>query len=100
MSRQLWWGHRIPAYFVRVQGEERLDKNDQANNDRWVVARTEADARTAAAKKLGKPEVFPHIHLLPLWRMIVIWSLIKMLGVMISMVRVFESCDVNLINHF
>ena len=22
VSRQLWWGHRIPAYFVRIIGEE------------------------------------------------------------------------------
>ena len=21
VSRQLWWGHRIPAYFVRIIGE-------------------------------------------------------------------------------
>ena len=21
-SRQLWWGHRCPAYFVRVEGQE------------------------------------------------------------------------------
>ena len=34
VSRQLWWGHRI-------QGEVNIDKNDMANNDRWVVARSE-----------------------------------------------------------
>lgn len=56
VSRQLWWGHRIPAYFVRVQGEVRLDKNDPANSGRWIVARTEADARTAGATKLGCSE--------------------------------------------
>ena len=22
ISRQLWWGHRCPAYFVRIEGEE------------------------------------------------------------------------------
>jgi len=36
ISRQLWWGHRIPAYFATKKGET-LDKNDQANRDRWVV---------------------------------------------------------------
>jgi len=53
VSRQLWWGHRIPAYFVRNGESPPLDKNDPANNDRWVVARSEDEARAAAAKKLG-----------------------------------------------
>jgi valyl-tRNA synthetase len=22
ISRQLWWGHRCPAYFVRIEGQE------------------------------------------------------------------------------
>eukprot|EP01041_Mallomonas_annulata_P000590 gene590-1143_t len=56
ISRQLWWGHRIPAYFVRIIGEEKLDKNDQTHNNRWIVARTESEARTQAATKLGVPE--------------------------------------------
>jgi valyl-tRNA synthetase len=25
ISRQLWWGHRIPAYFVVIEGKERGD---------------------------------------------------------------------------
>ena len=37
ISRQLWWGHRIPAYFVRVQGEVKLDRNDPLNNNRWLA---------------------------------------------------------------
>ena len=53
VSRQLWWGHRIPAYFVRVIGESTLDKNDPLNSDRWFVARSIDDARVAAALKLG-----------------------------------------------
>jgi valyl-tRNA synthetase len=53
VSRQLWWGHRIPAYFVRVTGEPRLDKDDDANKARWIVARTEAEARAAAAAALS-----------------------------------------------
>ena len=27
ISRQLWWGHRIPAYFATRKGED-LDRND------------------------------------------------------------------------
>jgi valyl-tRNA synthetase len=53
VSRQLWWGHRIPAYFARRLDEEKLDKNDPANNTRWVVARTYQDALDQAAKLLN-----------------------------------------------
>jgi valyl-tRNA synthetase len=52
VSRQLWWGHRIPAYFVRLPNEAPVDKNDPLNSNRWFVARSEADARIAAALKL------------------------------------------------
>ena len=53
VSRQLWWGHRIPAYFVRIVGEEKVDKNDTANSSRWVVARSAEDALTMAAEKFA-----------------------------------------------
>ena len=53
VSRQLWWGHRIPAYFARILGEERLDKNDPAHNSRWVVARSALEALNEAAALLG-----------------------------------------------
>lgn len=33
ISRQLWWGHRIPAYFAQKKGET-LDHNDQVG--KWV----------------------------------------------------------------
>eukprot|EP00604_Paraphysomonas_vestita_P004168 CAMPEP_0174821978 /NCGR_PEP_ID=MMETSP1107-20130205/11936_1 /TAXON_ID=36770 /ORGANISM="Paraphysomonas vestita, Strain GFlagA" /LENGTH=974 /DNA_ID=CAMNT_0016039717 /DNA_START=170 /DNA_END=3095 /DNA_ORIENTATION=- len=56
ISRQLWWGHRIPAYFARTSQELSLDKNDPANNSRWVVARTEEEARTKAAQLLNVTE--------------------------------------------
>ena len=53
VSRQLWWGHRIPAYFVRIAGEDRVDKNDDMHNNRWIVARTEAEALQQAAVKFN-----------------------------------------------
>ena len=57
ISRQLWWGHRIPAYFARVKATEAgLDKNDPALNDRWIVARTPELALSKAAAKLGVSE--------------------------------------------
>jgi len=52
ISRQLWWGHRIPAYFATKVGEKGVTKSDMKFNDRWVVGRTEPEARTKAAKML------------------------------------------------
>ncbi len=53
ISRQLWWGHRIPAYFARIKGETEVEKNEPANNNRWIVARTENEAFALAAKKFN-----------------------------------------------
>ncbi|TFK27106.1 valine-tRNA ligase [Coprinopsis marcescibilis] len=52
ISRQLWWGHRCPAYFVNVEGEEQ-DRNADKN---WVVGRTYEEALERATKYAnGKP---------------------------------------------
>lgn len=47
LSRQLWWGHQAPAYFIRLEG----DANDSVDDDRWVVGRTEEEAMNRATKK-------------------------------------------------
>jgi len=47
LSRQLWWGHQIPAYFIKIEGSEA----DQADNELWVTGRTEDEARQKADKK-------------------------------------------------
>lgn len=52
VSRQLWWGHQIPAWFVTKKGETNMDKNDMSNNHRWVVARSEEDAIVRAKEIL------------------------------------------------
>ena len=52
VSRQLWWGHRIPAYLCTVKGRPRPDP---IQNESWVTGRTEAEARERAAKKFGVP---------------------------------------------
>lgn len=49
ISRQLWWGHRCPAYFVRIQGEEQ-DVND---GKYWVVGRTREQAMKRAELVAG-----------------------------------------------
>ena len=53
ISRQLWWGHRIPAYLASVKGTPPPDVND---GEAWVSGRTEAEARSKAAKKLKVAE--------------------------------------------
>ena len=57
ISRQLWWGHRIPAYFTWKSGTPKPDKNDEKNYSQWIVARSVDEVRAQAAKKLNcKPE--------------------------------------------
>lgn len=55
ISRQLWWGHRIPAYYVTFEGEapEASGVPGRPSEDmaRWVVGRSREEAAAAAAKK-------------------------------------------------
>ncbi|KAF5368392.1 hypothetical protein D9758_002352 [Tetrapyrgos nigripes] len=44
ISRQLWWGHRCPAYFVRIEGKEQ----DPTDGNNWVVGRTIEQAEERA----------------------------------------------------
>jgi valyl-tRNA synthetase len=53
ISRQLWWGHRIPAYFVLVKGHPRAQSTD---SNYWVVARTFEDAKLQAATRFHVSE--------------------------------------------
>lgn len=55
ISRQLWWGHRIPAYFVTID-DTSAKVGDEADNEFWVSGRSEAEARTNAAKRFNVPE--------------------------------------------
>ena len=45
ISRQLWWGHRIPAYFI---------KGNEDEEERFVVALSKEDALKKAQEKYGK----------------------------------------------
>ncbi|KAI9594866.1 tRNA synthetases class I-domain-containing protein [Syncephalis fuscata] len=49
ISRQLWWGHRVPAYFVRIEGEEQ-DVND---GQFWVSGRTKEEAEIKASAQFS-----------------------------------------------
>jgi valyl-tRNA synthetase len=58
VSRQLWWGHRIPAYRATVGGgggggDGGGGGGGGGGDGRWVVGRSEAEARERAAALLG-----------------------------------------------
>ena len=47
ISRQLWWGHRIPAYQIEVLGDV------QGAPDRWVAAHSWEEAQDKARRQFG-----------------------------------------------
>jgi len=55
ISRQLWWGHRIPAYYVSLDGEAAAQAGvpgrPSERVDRWVVGHTVEEATAAAEAK-------------------------------------------------
>ncbi|KAJ8954338.1 hypothetical protein NQ314_007112 [Rhamnusium bicolor] len=57
ISRQLWWGHRIPAYSVtlKCQPAKPLAPGSE-DNCRWVSGRTKEEALQKAAKKFNTSE--------------------------------------------
>uniref|UniRef100_A0A8P4G0H1 Valine--tRNA ligase n=1 Tax=Dicentrarchus labrax TaxID=13489 RepID=A0A8P4G0H1_DICLA len=52
ISRQLWWGHRIPAYFVTVN-DSSVKPGEDMDGHYWVCGRTEEEAREKAAKRFN-----------------------------------------------
>ncbi|XP_044258532.1 valine--tRNA ligase [Tribolium madens] len=50
ISRQLWWGHRIPAYYATLKSQGGKPGSDADDHSRWISGRTEAEARDKAAK--------------------------------------------------
>ena len=59
VSRQLWWGHRIPAYRVvkPVQTTSGVSGGPLSNDGPWFVARSLEEAKEQAAKSLGIPSL-------------------------------------------
>lgn len=53
VSRQLWWGHRIPVWYVFDNEDEALAAPD-GRCDRFVVARSGQEALTLARGKYGQ----------------------------------------------
>ncbi|XP_043940397.1 valine--tRNA ligase, mitochondrial [Protopterus annectens] len=60
ISRQLWWGHQIPAYKVSFPGSEDIEKSDSGSL--WIVGRTQAEARSRAAETLKRREEELTLH--------------------------------------
>uniref|UniRef100_A0A8C2F3N3 valine--tRNA ligase n=1 Tax=Cyprinus carpio TaxID=7962 RepID=A0A8C2F3N3_CYPCA len=52
ISRQLWWGHRIPAYFVSVN-DPSVKPGEDVDGHYWVSGRSEEEAREKAAKRFN-----------------------------------------------
>ncbi|XP_071948932.1 valine--tRNA ligase-like [Antedon mediterranea] len=52
LSQQLWWGHRIPAYFVTID-DDAFPEGKDIDSKYWVSAHTEETARKKAAKRFG-----------------------------------------------
>ncbi|RXN05670.1 valine--tRNA ligase-like isoform X1 [Labeo rohita] len=52
ISRQLWWGHRIPAYFVTVN-DPSVKPGEDMDGHYWVSGRSVEEAREKAAKRFN-----------------------------------------------
>nr|XP_033511466.1 valine--tRNA ligase, mitochondrial 1-like isoform X2 [Nicotiana tomentosiformis] len=55
ISRQLWWGHRIPAWYVTLHDDKQ--KEYGVCDDHWIVARNEEEARDLACRKFSGKEI-------------------------------------------
>ncbi|MCL7046507.1 hypothetical protein MKW94_009913 [Papaver nudicaule] len=51
ISRQLWWGHRVPAWYVTLEDDQLKEFGVYA--DHWVVARNEEEAQSEANRIFG-----------------------------------------------
>lgn len=52
ISRQLWFGHRIPAWYVRLsEGASSPPGGPSETMDMWVVGRDEGQAHEAASAR-------------------------------------------------
>lgn len=49
ISRQNWWGHRIPVYFAKIKGV-RTPEDEAEAQKYWISGRNEEEARLKASK--------------------------------------------------
>ncbi|XP_069121491.1 LOW QUALITY PROTEIN: valine--tRNA ligase-like [Argopecten irradians] len=55
ISRQLWWGHRIPAYFITVD-DTSIPPGEDTDEKYWVSGRSEEEVRRKAAERFKVSE--------------------------------------------
>ena len=60
ISRQLWWGHRIPAWYNKTTGETLVTEGEPENKDEWIQDEDVLDTWFSSAlwpfATLGWPE--------------------------------------------
>jgi valyl-tRNA synthetase len=56
ISRQIWWGHRCPVYFVDIEGET----NDRNDGNYWVSGRNLEEAEEQAKLKFSGKKYVLH----------------------------------------
>ncbi|MBW0473445.1 hypothetical protein O181_013160 [Austropuccinia psidii MF-1] len=56
ISRQLWWGHRCPVYFIKIEGRAQ----DQTDGTLWVAGCTLEEANIKAKEKFPNEQFTLH----------------------------------------
>ena len=55
ISRQLWWGHRCPVYFINLEGSTEDENNKRrCEGDYWVAGKNIDEARGKATLRFSK----------------------------------------------
>ncbi|KAG8374248.1 hypothetical protein BUALT_Bualt11G0111500 [Buddleja alternifolia] len=67
VSRQLWWGHRVPAWYAMLESDELKELG--AYHNHWVVARNEEEAQEEASRIFAgkKFQLFQDQDVLDTW---------------------------------
>lgn len=60
LSRQLWWGHRVPAYFIELDDDGETNNScameSGTDNNLWVTGRTEMEAFDKAKSRFPQKQ--------------------------------------------
>ncbi|GLT32698.1 hypothetical protein SLA2020_073450 [Shorea laevis] len=67
ISRQLWWGHQVPAWCIKLEDNELKELG--TDTDHWIVARDEKEALAEANQRFSgkKFEIFQDPDVLDTW---------------------------------
>ncbi|KAF4384717.1 hypothetical protein F8388_004024 [Cannabis sativa] len=69
ISRQLWWGHRIPAWYVILEDDDLKEVGAYNDSNHWVIARNEEEAQEQASSRYNgkKFQLFQDPDVLDTW---------------------------------